>query len=124
MMFDPVRVITRPKKYGIVTHFGVLFPNGIVYDYTLEDGMRQVSLAQFSEGTQVVVVREIPWHMSNLVRARLEELRCNPRKYHLLEWNCETFAEWLTLGVPTSKQVSGGILLIGVILALTIAVKG
>jgi len=71
-----------------------------------------------------VVVREIPWHMAHIVRARLEELRRNPRKYHLLEWNCETFAEWLTSGVAKSTQVVGVILLTGVIIALALASKG
>ena len=124
MLFDPIRVITRPKKNGVGTHFGVLFPDGRVYDYAVEVGMRQISLAQFSEGTQVAVVREIPWNMSNLVRARLEELGRNPRKYHLLEWNCETFAEWLTSGVPKSKQIIGAIMLVGIIAALAFAAKG
>lgn len=124
MLFDPIRVITRPKKRGVGTHFGVLFPNGVVYDYTIEDGMRQVPLAQFSEGAQIVVAREIPWHMAHIVRARLEELSRNPRKYHLLQWNCETFAEWLTSGVAKSTQVVGMIFLTGVIIALALASKG
>jgi hypothetical protein len=125
VIFEPIRVITRPKKNGIGTHFGVLFPNGVVYDYTIEDGMRQVSLAQFSEGVQIVVVREIPWNMAYIVRARLEELNSsNPRKYHVLEWNCETFAEWLTSGVAKSAQVVGLIVLAGVIIALALAAKG
>lgn len=123
MLFDPIRVITRPKKNNLGTHFGVLFPGGTVYDYTIEQGMRQISLAQFSEGTEIVVVSEIPWNKSYLVRARLEELGRNPRKYHLLEWNCETFAEWLTSGVPNSKQVIGVFLLAGIVVALAIAAR-
>jgi hypothetical protein len=123
MIFDPIRVITRTKKNGIGTHFGVLFPSGSVYDYTLQEGMRHVSLSQFSEGIQIVVVREIPLQMTNLVRARLEELALNPRKYHLLGWNCETFAEWLTSGVPKSTQVIGATLLVGVIIAFALTAK-
>ncbi len=123
-MFDPILVITRPKKNGVGTHFGVHFPNGVVYDYTIGEDLRQITLNEFTDGAQVVVVREIPWHMAHIVRARLEELRRNPRKYHLLEWNCETFAEWLTSGVAKSTQVVGVILLTGVIIALALASKG
>lgn len=124
MIFDPIRVITRPKGNSIGTHFGVHFPNGVVYDYTYEEGFPQITLEQFSDGTPVVIVREIPWHMAHIVRARLEELSRNPRSYNLLEWNCETFAEWLTSGVPKSAQVVGAIVLGGVVVALAFAAKG
>jgi len=123
-MFDPIRVIARPKSNGVGTHFGVHFPDGVVYDYTIEEGLRQVTLEQFEEGVRVVVVREIPWHMAHIVRARLEEVRRNPRRYNLLAWNCETFAEWLASGVAKSTQVAGVILLAGVIVALALASKG
>lgn len=123
MMFDPIRVITRPKKNSIGTHFGVHFPNGVVYDYTYEEGFRQITLEQFSDGAPVINVREIPWNMANIVHSRLEEVSRNPRKYHLLDWNCETFAEWLTSGVPKSTQVSGAIFLVGMALDLAVAAR-
>ena len=113
MIFDPIRVVSRPKKNGLATHFGVHFPNEVVYDYTSDDGFRQTTLPEFSDGMPVTTVREIPWHMANIVRARLDEVSRNPRKYHLLEWNCETFAEWLTSGVAKSAQVVAAIFLVG-----------
>ena len=123
MIFTPIQVITRPKKNGVGTHFGVLFSDGTVFDYSLDEGLRQISLAEFSEGARIMVVREVPWHMANVVHARLEELRRNPRKYDFLGWNCETFAEWLTTGVPRSAQVTAGLLLTGVAMVLVIAAK-
>jgi len=99
-----VRVITRPK-WGLATHWGVLFPDGMVADYSPEHGLRLTTLVVFSEGRPVNVVKEIPWPLSHVVRARLEEVRRNPRQYDLLAWNCETFAEWLTAGIPRSGQV-------------------
>ena len=123
MIFDPIRVISRPKKNGIGTHFGVHFPNGIVYDYAMQEGFRQITFEEFAEVEPVAIVQEIPWHMAHFVRARLEEVTRNPRKYDLLEWNCETFAEWLTSGVPKSAQVVGAIFLIGIVVALAVAAR-
>ena len=123
MLFQPIRVITRPKKNGLGTHFGVEFPNGEVYDYTIDGGFRSISDGVFADGETVTVVREIPWHQAPLVKARLADLLRNPRKYDLLTWNCETFAEWLTSGVPKSAQVIGTIVLAGTILALVLAMR-
>jgi hypothetical protein len=94
-----------------------------VYDYTYEEGFRQITLEQFSDGAPVITVREIPWHLAHIVRARLEEVIRNPRKYHLLDWNCETFAEWLTSGVPRSTQIIGVLVLIGIAVALAVAAR-
>lgn len=123
MFFDPIRVISRPKISGLGTHFGVLFPEGLVYDYTSELGLRRITQDQFSEGKQVAIVREIPWHMAPIVRTRLEYIRRNAPKYSLLEWNCETFAEWLTSGIGKSAQVTGVSLLTGIVI-ITLALAG
>ena len=121
MMFDPILVLTRPKKNGIGTHWGVQFPNGRVYDYVLGFDLRVTTHAGFAEGAQVTVVRAIPWNMAHLVRSRLEELRRNPRKYDALNWNCETFAEWLTSGVPKSGQAIAALILLAAVTFLAIA---
>jgi hypothetical protein len=119
MLFAPIRVISRPKKNGLGTHFGVQFPDGTVYDYTYQDDFRRVTEAAFADGEPVTMVREIPWHLSHFVRHRLAQLARNPRKYDVLAWNCETFAEWLTSGVARSAQITGILALLGV--ALTMA---
>src|SRR5260221_162076 len=103
MQFDPILVITRPKKNGIGTHWGVRFSDDEVYDYTAEVGFRITTDEGFADGADVTTVRAIPRHMAHHVRARLEQLARNPLKYDLLNWNCETFAEWLTSGVPKSS---------------------
>jgi hypothetical protein len=122
-IFAPILVITRPKKHGIGTHWGVHFPNGYVYDYLHNVGLRVCTPEEFADGLKVTVVREIPWHMALSVRARLDELSQNPRKYDLLSWNCETFAEWLTSGVPKSAQVVATLLLVGVTALLVVVAK-
>jgi hypothetical protein len=123
LMFDPILVITRPKKNGLGSHWGVQFPYGRVVDYTQEAGLRITTEDGFSEGLDVTIVREVPWNMTLTVRARLDELLRNPRKYDPLAWNCETFAEWLTAGVPKSAQAFGAVLFLGFLAILAIAAK-
>ncbi len=122
MFFDPVLVITRPKKNGIGTHWGVQFPDGRVYDYVHGVDLRVTDIDGFADGSDVTVVREISWSLGLVVQGRLDELMANPRKYDLLNWNCETFAEWLTSGVAKSGQVIGGLILAGIV-ALLIAAR-
>jgi len=113
-MFKPIRIISKPKAYGLVAHWGVQFPSGQVIDFTPEHGLRSTTLQEFAQGMPTSVVRELPWYLEGIVRERLEELRRNPRKYDLLQWNCETFANWLVVGIPTSTQVVGAMLLIAI----------
>lgn len=122
-MFRPIRVITRPKRSGFGTHWGVEFADGQVVDYTQEVGLRYANRLGFSEGLPVTTVREVPWQLGWSVHARLRELARNPRKYDLLQWNCETFAEWLTAGVPKSAQVAGVAFIFGVAVLVAIAWK-
>ncbi len=123
MFFNSIRVVSRPKKNGLATHFGVEFSNGEVYDYTFEEGFRRISRQLFADGESVTVVREISWHQAALVRARLDELMRNPRKYDPLSWNCETFAEWLTSGTPKSTQVNGAVFVVGMMVVAALAIR-
>jgi len=123
MFFDSIRVISRPKKNGLAAHYGVEFSNSEVYDYTIDEGFRRITRQQFADGESVTVVREIPWHQAPLVRARLNELMRNPRRYDLLSWNCETFAEWLTSGTPKSTQVNGAVFVVGMMVVVALAIR-
>jgi len=123
MIFDPIRVVTRRKKNGLGIHFGVQFPSGEVVDITIDEGYRQISKREFADGEAVAVTREIPWNHGLFVRGRFDELRRNPRKYDLLNWNCETFAEYLTSGVAKSTQAVGVLLLIGAAIVFAIAAR-
>lgn len=122
-MFEPILVVTRPKKLGVGTHWGVQFPNGYVYDYVAGLDLRVTTREGFADGKVVTVVRRIPWNLAFAVRARLDELARNPRKYDLLTWNCESFAEWLTSGDPKSAQVVGALLVFGIVAALAMSAR-
>jgi hypothetical protein len=121
MRFDPIRVVARRKKNGLGIHFGVAFPSGEIVDITIDEGYRQISTQEFADGEVVTVAREIPWSEGLFVRGRLDELRRNPRKYDLLSWNCETFAEYLTSGVAKSVQAVVLLLLIGAAIVFAVA---
>lgn len=123
MLFDPILVIARPKKNGLGVHFGVQFSSQEVYDYTSESGFRRIIRAEFADGQIISVVRAIPWHQAQFVRARLRALMRNPRQYDLLQWNCETFAEWLTSGVARSAQVAGVLIAVGLVLAIALLTR-
>jgi hypothetical protein len=123
MIFDPIRVVSRRKKNGLGVHFGVEFPSGHVVDITIDQGYRQISKQAFADGEVVTVTQEIPWNQGLFVRGRLDELRRNPRKYDLLNWNCETFAEYLVSGVAKSTQAVGLLLLVGAAIAFAIAAR-
>jgi hypothetical protein len=92
-------------------------------DYTQEVGLRFTNRHGFSEGLPVTAVREVPWRLAWTVHSRLHELARNPRKYDLLHWNCETFAEWLTAGVPKSAQAAGLVFVLVVAVLAAIAAK-
>jgi len=121
MLFDPILVLTRPKKNGVGTHWGVQFSDGCVYDYVYGVDLRVTTFDGFAEGAKVTCVRVIPWNLAHIVRSRLEELVRNPRKYDALNWNCETFAEWLTSGVPKSGQAIAALIMVAAIAFLAIA---
>lgn len=122
-MFQPILVVARRKKTGLGTHWGVQFPNGYIYDYVAGLDLRVTTPEEFADGEAVSVVRRIPWNMAPTVRARLDELARNPRKYDLLNWNCESFAEWLTSGIPKSAQVFGALLVLGIVTALVLSAR-
>jgi hypothetical protein len=123
VLFGPIRLVTRRKKNGLGIHFGVQFPSGRVFDITIDQGYRQISKQEFADGEVITVTREIPWSQGFLVQGRLEELRRNSRKYDLLNWNCETFAEYLISGVAQSAQAVGVVILIGATIIFAIAAR-
>ncbi len=121
MVIESVVVLTRPKKNGFGTHWGVEFPGGVVVDYVLGIGLRVTNRRDFADGLPVTVLRRVPWHLTGAVRARLNDVIRNPKKYDLLQWNCETFAEWLTRGEAHSNQVTAALLLVGLFAVVAVA---
>lgn len=104
---NSIAVITRQKMNGLGEHWGVRLPDGSVAHYTAENHFQIVPYAGFAQGRKVKTVREVPVERAHEVYRRLDQIYRNPRPYHLTDWNCESFANWLTGEQPVSQQVGG-----------------
>jgi hypothetical protein len=122
MQSDPILVVTRPK-YGVLTHWGVRFPDGTVYEYLPGINLRKTDDDGFADGHDVTIVAKIPAHQAHLVYERLRQLERNPRAYDPLTWNCEDFARWLVSGEAGSAQVMVALALAGLVALLTITAR-
>ena len=111
--------ISRSKLNGIGKHFGVHLRNGYVVHLTVDHQIEFTTPEGFAQGRDVDIESAIPEHQHQAVMDRLRLALANPRPYHLGEWNCETFANWITEGKSESQQVTGVVALAG--LALTVA---
>ena len=99
-------VVRRPKLGSIVGfHSGVLFTDGMVADLDPKRGVELVRLEEFACGHGVQVVRGIDRSLEHEARQRVLDARAHGRRYHILDWNCETFANWVTGAKPVSRDV-------------------
>jgi hypothetical protein len=85
--------------------------------------LRKTDDSGFAQGHDVTIVGSIPWDQAHIVKARLAELERNPRACDAFNWNCETFARWLTSGEARSEQVAGTLVLAGLLALLFVAGK-
>jgi hypothetical protein len=125
MYYYPKRafIIKRLKLNGICWHFGLQLPDGRVTDFTGESKVRVVSLEKFAEGREVLAVRELsPVQMQGL-HDNLHLAMTYPARYHVLNWNCESYVYWLAVEEPRSEQVSSAVVLGLVGLGLYAAAK-
>lgn len=114
-------VVSRQKLNGLGQHWGVLFPHGMVAHNTEEQGVTLVTLDVFAAGKKVKVVREVnntQWTSTNY---RFYQEIYNPKRYDLLENNCETFANRITGHNPETTQVMGVAVISTVLLLLLMA---
>lgn len=105
--YNSIAVITRQKMNGLGEHWGVRLSNGWVAHYTADGDFQIVTYEGFAQGKAVKTVREVPVERTHEVYRRLDLITRNPRRYHLTDWNCEIFANWLTGEQPLSQQVGG-----------------
>ena len=100
-------VVSRQKLNGLGEHWGVLFQNGMVVHNSDGQDITIVPLNVFASGKNVKVIREVDQSQWTATNWRLHQELNNPKKYHLLDNNCETFANRITGHVPESSQVKG-----------------
>ena len=113
-----ILVIARPKLNGLGEHFGVSVDNRVVH-YTADRGFEQVSIEEFAQGRDVRIDRLVSPGLHGEVVRRLRQIAANPRPYHAMDWNCETFANWLSGTPSVSRQVVAAlgmaVLILGVV---------
>lgn len=115
-------VVRRPKMRGIGYHFGLLLPDGRIAHLLPNQGMAIVTLEEFACGDRVDILtrRQATWNATTV--ARLKVAQQENRRYDLLAWNCDTFANWVTTGKRTSHEVHAW-LLIAALVAFLMTVK-
>jgi hypothetical protein len=105
---DPIIIISRPKLFGGGTHWGVLLPDGRVVHCTDQIGVEMLpGIDAFAQGHDVTILYEVPAHLNGEVYRRINAALSQSPQYHLMKWNCEVFANWVTCRKPESPQVSG-----------------
>lgn len=112
-------LIYRSKTNGFGQHWGVLLPDGRVADYQSVEGLRICNIEKFSAGLDVHIEKAVPLSEWSGVFSRLDGLRQAPPDYHLIDWNCETFARWLVGEPPRSEQIND----LAILATIGIAVK-
>ena len=108
--------IRRPSSFGyhhFGTYVGRQWPyNQAVVHSSKNDGVRLDSLDAFAGGKLVTIVdRVTDWREKIRVVQRASHLLGKP--YSLLRLNCEHIANYVQKGVPTSPQLQGAVLTIG-----------
>jgi len=99
--------ISRPKLTGVGKHFGVDLQDGRVVHFA-SDGVIQFTTPEgFACGRDVLHRKSLSADQYAVVLERLRLALLNPRPYHSSDWNCETFANWITEGKAESSQVNG-----------------
>jgi hypothetical protein len=104
-------IISRPKLTGLGEHWGVQLFNGMVAHSTASRGQHLVSYQDFVAGKQVKTIRIVPPEQHQRTLQRIRQECSNPKPYHPLDNNCETFANRITGQIPESPQVKAWFLL-------------
>lgn len=105
-----VRVIAREKLNGLGLHWGVLLADGTVAHNTIDRGVEIVSLADFAANRPIKTIRVVPFEEHHAVPWRVYEEMSNPKPYHAIENNCETFANRITGAKAESPQAAAWVL--------------
>lgn len=100
-------VISRDKLTGGGRHFGVHFPGGEVVDFC-PTGVRYTTIDGFLQGRACKIERLIPEGEVRQAHWRAKTAPGQVRGYHLLNFNCEHFANFIAGAArPESSQVTG-----------------
>ena len=97
-------MLTR-KKLGVIDHWGVQLPNGLVAHCLPRIGVCVTTPEEFAQGEEVSTLGEIPMNLYGQIMQKLQQACANQRPYVIGEWNCEIFAKWLVGEKAENSQV-------------------
>jgi hypothetical protein len=105
--------IVSCKKGGLLRHVGTLLPDGLVAHCSPKRGEHLSTVEDFAHGQDVSIDELIERSQWELVLHRLNRFLAAPSSYHAVTNNCEIFANRLLGRQPTSPQVRGLLLVVG-----------
>ena len=115
----PVAVISRPKA-GL-QHWGVLLSDNRVVHCAPVRGEHITSVEDFAAGEDITFVRMlVPPEYSPTMRRIAESLR-NPKAYHAVTNNCQTFATRMIGAEPDSPDLKAVVALLVVAAVVGVA---
>lgn len=116
-------VIVCKKFGGLATHMGILLPDGNVAHCSPGKGARVASVKEFSNGEATRIIGPVPPQLVAAALARLGQALHEARPYDLVNWNCESFTNWVIYGQAVSPQVGKvlGVVAVSAIAGLCIA---
>ena len=118
-----ILVLSRKKAGGAVNHWGVQLPDGSVAHYRPDAGVVVTTVDRYADGQDVMVIREVPADRYRDVMERLRLARAHPRHYDALNWNCQSFANWLTGEKAESPEATGWVFVGALALLVGIAAR-
>jgi hypothetical protein len=99
-----IQVLKRPKVFGLGDHFAVQMPGGLMYEFGPTSAITQTNLQKFSKGRPVTLVSVHHTWQPEQAFFRLQEVLLDAAQYRVVDWNCESFANYIATGKKESKQ--------------------
>jgi hypothetical protein len=100
-------VLRRRKLTGAGTHDGLQLPDTTVVHLTDSGGAQHVTYEEFRQEQAIAIVRDVDMNLYYDIMQRVRSALSEQKPYHVIEWNCERFVNWLIGEEPVSPQVNG-----------------
>jgi hypothetical protein len=103
-------VLLVPKLDGAVSHMGLVVDADRVLHNIPERGEHLATVAEFSKGRPISVIRTNA--SPEVVRARAQSTLARPRRYDLFRNNCEHTISRILSGIEKSPQLAAWMIVI------------
>lgn len=119
-IIEPADVLIRNKSlFGIIDHFGVYVGDNRIIENHPDSGVRLVSWDQFFQGRNLNRVRKFLGSPQDRMNAVNHAHSYLGTPYHLMDFNCESFANMVQGMGKRSQQVGvfAGLVIAGLAIA-------